>query len=160
MVFKLLGVYFFGLFLENGLNEDSSVLELVTLGGKVEFVVKSPVNLLGLSVFPEKSPQNPLSSDPEYFCRHSAFDGTSAFTSSTVVALAFSLEMESGSGARVDYLFALHDEAVLDEFADEDAGICLADLLHFVGIHPHSLLSALQHLACQSLLALQAHHHL
>ena len=109
-------------------------------------MVESPVNLLGLSVFSEKPSQNSLPPDPKDFGRHSAFHSTSAFTSAAVIAFALGLKVESSTGAGVDYLLSLHDQPVLDEFADEDSGIRLADLLELVGVHPDTLLSALEHL--------------
>jgi hypothetical protein len=77
-----------------------------------------------------------------------------------VVALALGFKVESSSGAGVDNLFALHDKSVLDEFADEDSGVGLADLFNLVGIHPHAFLSALQDFTGNALLTLQTHHNL
>lgn len=160
LVFEFLCVYFLSFFFENGFNQDSSVLELVTLGGKVELVVKSSVNLLSLSVFSEKSSQDSLSSDPQDLGGHSAFGGTSAFTGTSVVTFALGLEVESGARARVDNLFALHYQSVLDEFTNEDSGVGLSNLFDFVGIHPYTFLSALENLCCQSFLALETNHYL
>jgi hypothetical protein len=44
--FELFGVDLFSLLPEDGLYQDGFVLELVTLGSEVEFVIKSPVDLL------------------------------------------------------------------------------------------------------------------
>jgi len=84
-------------------------------------MVKSSVDLLGFSVLSQESSQDSLSSDPEDLGGHSAFDSTSTFTSTSVVTFALGLKMESCTGTRMDYLFALHDQAVLDKFANEDS---------------------------------------
>ena len=77
-------------------------------------MVQGAVNLLGLSVLPEQSPQHSLPAHPDDLGRHSAFAGTSTLTGAGVVSSTLRLEMQSGSGPRVDLLFALHDEAVFD----------------------------------------------
>ena len=155
---ELVGFNLFGLLLENGLDQHSFVLELVTLGGKVEFVVKMTVELLGFSVFPEKSSEDSLSSDPKDLGGHSAFLSTSAFSGTSVVAFALGFKMESSSGSGVDFLFSLHDKTILDEFADENSGVSLSDLFDFVGIHPNSLSSALEDLRSKAFLTFQTHH--
>ena len=54
----------FLLHLVDGFNQDSLVLELVTLGGKVEMMIDVSVDLLGLSIFLEKSSEDSLSTHP------------------------------------------------------------------------------------------------
>jgi hypothetical protein len=157
---KFLSFDFFGLFLEDGFNEDSSVFELVTFGCKVKFVVKSTVDFLGFSVLSKKSSQDTLSPHPKDFSGHSALTSTFAFTCSSVVTSSFRLEMKSGSGTRMDFLLTLHNKSVLDKFTHKDTAVGLANLLDFVGIHPNSLFSALKHLRCYPLLTLQTHHNL
>jgi len=61
---KLFCINLFGFFLENGLNQDSSVLELVALWSEIEFVVQSAVNLFRLSILFQQSSQYSLSSHP------------------------------------------------------------------------------------------------
>jgi hypothetical protein len=146
--FKLFSLHFFRFFFEDSFNENSSVFELVTFGGKIEFVIESAVDLLCLSVLPEESPKNSLPADPEDLSGHPAFPSTSTFTSTSVIAFALSFEVESCTSSRVHFLFALHDKTVLDEFTNEDTRVGLSDLLYFVGIHPNALSSALQHLRC------------
>ena len=90
---QLLGFHLFGLLLEDGLDEDGSVLELVSLGGEVELVVEGAVDLLGLSVLPQQSSEDSLSADPEDLGGHSAFACSSAFSGAGVVALALGFEV-------------------------------------------------------------------
>lgn len=123
-------------------------------------MIQSTVDFLGLTILSEQSSEDSLSADPEDLGRHSAFASTSAFTRAGVVAFALGFEMESSSCSRVYFLFSLHDKTILDELTDEHSGVCLSDLLDFVGIHPDSLSSALQNLGSQSLLTLQTHHNL
>jgi hypothetical protein len=55
---------FLSLFFEDGLNQDGSVFELITLGGKIEFVVESAINFFGLTILPKKSSKDSLPPDP------------------------------------------------------------------------------------------------
>lgn len=121
-------------------------------------MVQSAVDLLGFSVLPEQTTKHSLSPDPEDLCGHSALPSTSAFAGTCVVAFALGLEVKSGSGARMDFLSAFHDEAVFDEFANKNSGVGLSDLFYFIRVHPDAFLSAFQHLGCKSFLTLQAHH--
>ena len=73
-------------------------------------------------------------------------------------AESFSLQMKSGSGSGVDFLFSLHDETILDELSDEYSGVCLTDLFDFVRIDPDSFKSALEDFRSNSLLTLKANH--
>ena len=95
---QLLGLDLLGLLLENSLDQDSSVLELVTLGSQVELMVKSAIDLLGLSILPQESSKDALSSHPEDLGGHSAFAGSSAFSVSSVVSFALGFEVKSGTG--------------------------------------------------------------
>ena len=106
---KLFGINLFSFLLENGFNQDGFVLELVTLGSKIESVIKSSIDLLWGSVLSQKSSQNSLSSDPEDFGRHSAFPGTSLFTRTGVSTESLGLQMLSSSGSGMDFLFSFHD---------------------------------------------------
>jgi hypothetical protein len=49
----------------NGFNKNGLVFELVTLRGKIELMINSRADLLGLSIFSEKSSEDSLSSHPE-----------------------------------------------------------------------------------------------
>ena len=143
---KLLGLHLLCLLLEDGLDQHGSVLELVSLGGEVELVIEGSVDLLGLTVLPQQSPQDALPAHPQDLGGHSALTGSSPLSGTSVVALALGLEVQSSSGPGVYFLFALHNESVLDELPDEDPGVGLANLLNLIGVHPNSLLAALQHL--------------
>ena len=70
----------------------------------------------------------------------------------------FCLEMFSSSGSGMDHLLSLHDQSVFNKLFNEYSGVGLSDLLYFIGVHPDSLLSALEDLGCKSLLALKANH--
>lgn len=64
----------------NGFNKNGLVFELVTLRGKIELMINSRADLLGLSIFSEKSSENSLSSHPEDLGWHSSVSGTLSFT--------------------------------------------------------------------------------
>ena len=78
--FQFLSLYLLSLLLEDSLNKDCSVFELVSLGCQVEFMVKSAVNFLSLTVLSEKSSKNSLSANPKNLSRHSTLASTSAFS--------------------------------------------------------------------------------
>ena len=44
----------------------------------------------------------------------------------------------------MNFLFSFHDETIFDKFAHEDSGVCLSNLLDFVGIHPYSFAATLK----------------
>ena len=84
-------------------------------------MVKMTVELLGFSVLPEQSSEDSLSPHPEDLGGHSALLSTSTLSGSSVVAFALGFKVKSSSGSGVDFLLSLHDETILDEFADEDS---------------------------------------
>jgi len=47
----------------------------------------------------------------------------------------------TSSVARVHGVGLLDDKAILEKFADRLARICVADLVHFIGVEPHLSLS-------------------
>ena len=155
---QLFSLDLFGLLLENSLDQDGSVLELVTLGGQVKLVIDGSIDLLGGSVLLQQPPQDSLPAHPKDFSGHSAFASTSTFTRAGMPTEPLGLQMLSGASSGVYFLFALHDETVLDELSDEDPGVGLADLLDFAGVHPDSLPAALEHLGGKPFLTSQVDH--
>ena len=65
-------------------NEYGLVLELVTLGGKIEMMVDILRDLLGLSILLEKSSEDSSSTHPENLRRHSCVSGSLSLTHSVV----------------------------------------------------------------------------
>jgi hypothetical protein len=98
----------------NMLNQDGFIFELVTFGSQIELMILVLVDLLGLSVFSEKSSENSLSSHPKNFGGHSGFTGTSSFTGTGVSTSSLFFQVSSGSGARVHNLGLFHDKTILD----------------------------------------------
>lgn len=68
------------LHLVDSLDQHRFVLELVTLGAKVEVMVDILGDFLGLSILLEKSSENSLSPHPENLSGHSCVGGTSSLT--------------------------------------------------------------------------------
>ena len=64
----------------DGLDQDTLVLETVTLGGDVELVVDLLVDLLGLTVLAEQATENALAAHPEDLGGHTSLGGTAALT--------------------------------------------------------------------------------
>jgi len=73
---QLISLNLLALLLVDGFNQDSLVLELVTLAGHIEEMIQMLIDFLGFSVFSEESSENSLSSDPENLLWHSCFLGT------------------------------------------------------------------------------------
>ena len=111
-------------------------------------MVQVSVNLLGLSVLPQQSSQDSLSSHPEDLGGHPTLSTTSTLSDTRMVSFTLGGKVESSSGPRMNLLLPLHDETVLDKFPDEDTGVGLTNLLDFIGIHPDSFSSALKHFGC------------
>ena len=86
LLFKLLLSNLLLLHLVDGFDKDGLVLELVTLGGKVEVMVDISIDLLGFSIFSEESSKNSLSSHPEDLGWHSSVSGSLSLTHSIVSA--------------------------------------------------------------------------
>jgi hypothetical protein len=95
--FKFLSSDFLSLLFENSLDKYSSVFELITFTGQVELVVKSAIDLLGLSILSKKSSQDSLPADPKNFGGHSSLTSSSSFTSTSVVTFTNSCEVESSA---------------------------------------------------------------
>ncbi len=102
----------------DGLDQDSLVLVLVTLGVEVEGVVQALVDLAGLSVLAEQSSEGSLSSDPEDLDWESGVAGTSSLTDTGVSSSSLGDLVESGSGARVDLDTLLDNETVLNKLLE------------------------------------------
>lgn len=106
------------LHLVDGLDKDSLVLELVTLGGQVEVMVDLLGDLLGLSVLSKKSSKNSLSAHPLDLDWESGVGGTLSLTVAGVSALSLGLLDSLASGSGVHLHLSLHDESVLHELSD------------------------------------------
>mgnify|MGYP007004418923 CR=1 FL=1 len=72
------------LHLVDGLNQNRFVLELVTLGAEVEVMVDILGDLLGFSIFLEKSSEDSLSTHPQDLGWHSCVSGTLSLTETIV----------------------------------------------------------------------------
>ena len=80
LFFELLLSDLFLLHLVDTFDEDSLVLELVTLWSKIEVMVNISVDLLGFSILSKKSSKNSLSTHPEDLWWHSGVSGTLSLT--------------------------------------------------------------------------------
>merc|ERR1719231_994501 len=89
---KGLCLHTFGLGLVDGFHQHALVLELVTLGCNIEFVVQMPVDLFLLAILAEKTAQNTKTADPQNLGRHSCLCGTAALSCAGVATLALGFE--------------------------------------------------------------------
>ena len=106
------------LHLVDGLDKNGLVLELVTLGSKVEMMIDAGGDLLGLSILSEKSSKNSLSSHPEDLNWHSCVSGTLSLTETGMSSLSLGLMHSLASGSGVDVDLSLHDETIVIEFSN------------------------------------------
>lgn len=104
--------------LVDSLNQNSLVLELVTLGLHVEVVINVVINLSLLSVLAEKTSENSLSSDPHDLGGHASLSGTSALTGSHMSTLALGFEVQSTASTGVHGHWLLDDQTTLDQLSD------------------------------------------
>lgn len=102
----------------NGLDQDSLILELVTLGSQIEVMVDILGDLLCLSILSEETSENSLSSHPEDLAWHSCVLGTSSLTGTVVSSLSLGLVDSLDPGLRVHGNMLPHDETVLEEFSN------------------------------------------
>ena len=105
----------FSLVLVNLLDENVLVLELVTLGGKVELMVHLAVDLLGLSISLEESTEDTETSHPEDLLRHTGVASTLSLTGALMATLALGLSPLLAAGAGVGGHILSHDQTVLDQ---------------------------------------------
>ena len=141
--------------LVDGLNQDSLVLELVTLGSHVEEVIDVVIDLSLLAVLAEQSTENSLSSDPQNLGGHTSLSGTSTLAGSHVATLSLGLKIQSNSGARVDGDGLLNDETILNQLSNRLSGVCDGDIAGLVRVQPDTALSALRNRSCEASLKLQ-----
>ena len=143
LLLQRLGLDGLSLSLVDGLNQDSLVLELVTLGLHVEVVIDVVIDLALLTVLAEESTENSLSSDPQDLGGHTSLLGTSALTRSHVTTLSLGSEVQSNASSRVDGHGLLNDETVLNQLSDSSSGVSQSDLAGLIRVQPHATLSAL-----------------
>ena len=120
--FLLLGELLFSdlflLHLVDGLDQDGLVLELVTLGGKVEMMVDVGGDFLGLSILSKESSQHSLSSHPLDLDGHSGVGSTSSLTWTVVSSISLGQVNSLYSGSGVHLHLSLHDKSILSELSD------------------------------------------
>jgi len=142
----------------DGLDQDGLVLELVTLGAKIQLMVEILGDLLGIAILAEEATENALASHPQHLLGHTGVLGTLSLTVTGVTALALGLLVGLNSGARVHVDLASHDETILEQLADVLSGVGKSDLSDFIGVDPHSLEADLENVGGKSLLKLQGRH--
>jgi len=118
LLFKFLFKDFLLLHLVDGFNKNGLVFELVTFSSKVEMMINVGGDLLGLSIFSEKSSEDSLSSHPEDLGWHSSVSGTLSFTETRMSSLSLGLMHSLASGSGVDSNLSLHDKSVMLEFSN------------------------------------------
>jgi hypothetical protein len=151
---ELFGASVFGLLLEDVLHKVALVLEGVTLGFQVKFVVEMLVDLFGIAVALEEMSQDARSANPKDLLGHTGIPRTTSFTIAHMTALSSCFQRFAGTESRMYGHRFTDDQTVLDEASDVLSGIGVGDLVHFIGIQPNFAFSAFQHGRSKSLLEL------
>jgi len=99
--------------LVNGLDEDVLVLELVTLGSKVELVVHLAVDLLVVSIATEQTTEDAKTAHPQDASGHTSVPSTLSLSGALMATLALGLGVHLAAGARVSGDDLPHDKPVL-----------------------------------------------
>merc|ERR1719312_139394 len=158
LVSQHLGPGLLGLLLVDVLHQDALVLEHVTLGLQVEVVVQVPVDLLGLTVAAEQTPQHSHPLHPQGLLGASGVLGTLALSVTGVTTLPPGLGGLTDAGPGVDGGGLLDGETVLDQLAHILAGVGVADLGDLVGVQPNLIFATFKDRGCQPLLKYQRTH--
>jgi hypothetical protein len=100
------------------LNKDVLVLELVSLGGEIESVVHSAIDLLLVSVPTEQSTEHTEAAHPQDTFGHTGAGSSLSLSSSlmTTLTLGLSVKLAAGAGVGGDHLS--HDKSVLHELSN------------------------------------------
>lgn len=115
---KLLFTDLLLLHLVDGLNENGLVLEEITLGSKIEVMVDILGDLLGFSIFTEKSTKDSLAAHPKDLDGHTGVLGTLSLTETVVSSLSLGLVNSLATGARVHVNGSLNNESITIQLAD------------------------------------------
>ena len=134
------------------LDEGALVLEGVTLGEVVEFVVEVLVDLAAGAVLDEQAAQDAEAAHPQDLAGHAGVGGTLALTEAAVPSDPPGEVQLAGAAARVHGDGLADDEAIGDELTDRVARVGVADLVDFVRVQPDLALAAAGHGGCQALL--------
>merc|ERR1712054_183513 len=147
-----------GLFLVNGLNQHTLVLEYISLALHVDGVVEVLVDLLGITVLLQQATEHTKATHPDDGLGHASILATNTPSSTSVTTLALSRQVLPDAEPGVNLLWLLDHQTILSELANIQAGIRHADLVDFIGVQPDLALSALQNRCRQSLLELEGDH--
>lgn len=130
--------------LVDGLDQDVLVLELVTLGSKVELVVDVLVDLLGVSISLQKTSEDTGSADGQNLGWHTGITGTLLVTSTLMATLSLLSLVALYTGAGVHMDLSSDDKTILVELSDVLTGVGKSNLVGLIWINPDSLTSALK----------------
>ena len=134
------------------LDKRALVLEGVTLGEVVEFVVEVLVDLSAGTVLDEQAAEDAEAAHPQDLAGHTGVGGTLALTEATVPSDAAGQVELACAGARVHGNGLADDETIGDELADRLPRVGVGDLRHLVGVEPNLALTAAEDGRSQALL--------
>ena len=142
----------------NVFNQDFLVLEHVTLGLQVKFVVQVFVDFSGLTIFLEKTTEDTDTADPENLEWNSGIGGTTAFTLTSVTSLSLGSKTSLDARARVNNDWFSDDKTVLVQLANVLTRVGHGDVIDLVWVKPDFALTALEHGGGEALLEFERDH--
>lgn len=158
LVGNVLGAGLLGLGLVNELHEDALVLEDVTLGLHVELVVEVLVNLAGLTVLPQQTPENTLAPHPHNLGWHTGLVGTLSLTGARVATGTLGSVQLACACSRVADGRLADNLAILDKLADVGAGVCVGNVVLLGGVEPDLALADAEDGRSKALLGAKVDH--
>ena len=118
LLFELLFTDLLLLHLVDSFDKNGLVLVEVTLGSNIEVMIDILGNFLSLSVLPEKSSKDSLTSHPEDFDGHTSVLLSFSLTKAVMSTLSLGLMHSLDAGSRVHVNLSLHDETITEELSN------------------------------------------
>merc|ERR1711907_435675 len=134
-----------GLLLVDVLDQDTLILEHVTLALHVKDVVQVLVDLLRVAVLLQQATEHAQAAHPDDSLGHPGVLVALTLTSTTVAPLALSSQL-------------LDHKAILSKLANIETGVRHRDLVDLIWVQPNLPLTTLEHGRGEPLLELEGHH--
>merc|ERR1712097_189703 len=147
-----------GLLLVDVLDQDTLILEHITLALHVKDVVQVLVDLLRVAVLLQQATEHTQAAHPDDTLGHPGVLVTLTLPKATVAPLTLSGQLLADTVARVDLGWLLDHKAILSELANIETGVRHGDLVDLIWVQPNLPLTTLEHGRGEPLLELEGHH--
>ena len=129
VITELVGTLPLSLLFVDELHQDSCVLEHIALCVHVKVVVHMMINVLGLPVLAQQSPQNTHAADPDGFLWHTSIGTTFPLAIPPMSALAPCFISVTYTSTTMYNLGLFDDQFIFDKFSDVLTRICIGSLI-------------------------------